>query len=360
MKNIYLVRPKGFNIGNDVIFLGVNHFIREAFEEPYNVISLPATGKYEHQRKSGLSSQTVYEINQFGHGVIVGGGNLYENDELEVNPIALEALQRPLMIFSVSRGRVYDRRGVLVPRTDTMASTKVQLLNRYAAISLARDQSTHGFLQNLGCNAELAGCPTLFINEIPQHVVPVLEAQRTDCLISIRTPTLMSIPVERQYQLRRQIEDLVALLRRRGYSTIRFLCHDHRDIPFAASFEGVGYLYTEDVYLYLTWLRHTRLNVTFRLHSFLPCLAYDVPAIKISYDERAVSMLETIGMDTWNVNLMRDDLLGEVDRRVTSLGDLATLVHRRRADHWPTLRETMRAATERFVSLVSAQEGTYA
>ena len=85
MINLFSIRPKGFNIGNDVIYLGVNHFIRQAFKENYNVISLPATGKYESQRKSGLSSQTVYEINQFGHGVVVGGGNLYENGELEIN-----------------------------------------------------------------------------------------------------------------------------------------------------------------------------------------------------------------------------------------------------------------------------------
>lgn len=105
MKNIYSIRPKGFNIGNDVIYLGINHFLRLAFKENFNIISLPATGKYESQRKSGLSAQTVYEINQFGCGVVVGGGNLYENGEMEINPIALKALSRPLMIFSVSRGK---------------------------------------------------------------------------------------------------------------------------------------------------------------------------------------------------------------------------------------------------------------
>ena len=43
MINIFSIRPKGFNIGNDVIYLGLNHFIRMAFKNNFNVISIPAT-----------------------------------------------------------------------------------------------------------------------------------------------------------------------------------------------------------------------------------------------------------------------------------------------------------------------------
>ena len=56
MINLYSIRPKGFNIGNDVIFLGLSHFIRQAFDENFNVISLPATSKYESQKKRGFWS----------------------------------------------------------------------------------------------------------------------------------------------------------------------------------------------------------------------------------------------------------------------------------------------------------------
>lgn len=55
MINLFSIRPKGFNIGNDVIYLGVNHFVRMVFKQNYNVISLPATGKYESQKN--LDSQ---------------------------------------------------------------------------------------------------------------------------------------------------------------------------------------------------------------------------------------------------------------------------------------------------------------
>jgi hypothetical protein len=54
MINLFCVRPKGFNVGNDVIFMGMQHFIYKAFGEVVNLISLPATSRYESQAKAGL------------------------------------------------------------------------------------------------------------------------------------------------------------------------------------------------------------------------------------------------------------------------------------------------------------------
>lgn len=352
MINLYSIRPKGFNVGNDVIFVGVSHFLRQAFHEGVNVITLPATSKYEAQKKAGLSSQTIYEINQFGHGVIVGGGNLYENGELEVNATALKALERPLMVFSVSRGRVYNKDLKLVDRTDVMTDDKISLINKHAAISLSRDQATHNYVNELVGSSILGGCPTLFLDEVPQHVVEIPDDDCTDALISIRTPSLMSIPVSYQYELRSQMVELISLLRSKGYQKVKFLCHDHRDISFAASFKDVDYLYTEDVYTYLSFLKNTRLNLTFRLHSFLPCLAFGVPAIKISYDERALSMLDTVGMGKWNINLLKEDILKEVEHRIDNLGDLNTLVQDLRQDHWPALRQTLVENCAKFAEMV--------
>lgn len=353
MKNIYSIRPKGFNIGNDVIYLGLNHFVRMAFKENYNVISLPATSKYEAHKKAGLSAQTVYEVNQFGHGIIVGGGNLYENGELEVNPIALKALEKPLMVFSVSRGKIYNRKNELVDRTDTMTDANLKVLHQYADISLSRDKATKEYLDSLNCNNILGGCPTLFINEIPQHLVPIMDTDKTDALISIRTPTLMSIPVEHQYRLRDQLIEMIELLKRKGYKNVKFLCHDHRDIPFAASFTDMEYVFTEDVYTYLTYLRNTRLNLTFRLHSFIPCLSYGVPTIKISYDQRALSALDTLGIDEWNIDLMKDDMMKEIENRIDNIGDLDNIKKKLATTTWQDLRETMLSNTMKFAELVN-------
>jgi polysaccharide pyruvyl transferase WcaK-like protein len=352
MINLYCIRPKGFNIGNDVIHLALNHFLRSAFDQPVNIISLPATSKYESQKKAGLNSQTIYEINQFGNGLIIGGGNLYENNELEINPTALKALEVPMMLFSLSRGRIYNKNLKLVDRTDVMTDKSIKILNEKAQLSLSRDKATWEYIKSLGVDNTLAGCPTLFMNEIPQHLIPISESSRTDALISVRTPTLMSIPVSQQYNVRDIILELIKLLNEKGYHKIRILCHDHRDISFAASFRNLEYLYTDDVYAYLTYLRNTQLNLTFRLHSFLPAIAYDVPAIKISYDERALSMLDTIGLDEWNINYLTDNVVDEVKKRLESIEKLESLKKRLRASLWKELRETLVMSFSKFANLV--------
>lgn len=352
MINIYSIRPKGFNIGNDIIYLGVNHFLRLAFKENFNVISFPATSKYESHKKAGLSPQTIYEINRFGHGVVIGGGNLYENGELEVNETALKALERPMMVFSVSRGKIYNQDLKLVDRTDVMTDKNIRLINEKAAISMSRDIATKQYIDDLGCDNILGGCPTLFIDEMPQHLVPISKADQTDALISIRTPTLMSVPVSYQYDLRDQMLRMIELLRQKGYNNIKILCHDHRDIPFAASFSDIDYLYTEDAYTYLTYLKNTRLNLTFRLHSFIPCLALGVPTIKISYDQRALSMLEAIGMQDWNINLVEQDIVQEVENRLNNLSDLESTKQQLKNTVWAELRQTIVENCQNFANLV--------
>lgn len=348
MINLFCIRPHGFNVGNDVIFLGLQHFLREAFGSVVNLISLPATSRYESQAKAGLTARTIYEINQYGHGVIVGGGNLYENGELDVQLDALASLEVPLMLFSLSKGRVYNRRHQLVPRTDAMPDRVIQALHRRAAYSLARDHATLGYLHGLGCDqARLGGCPTIFLDAMASRLPSMAECDRNTVLISIRNPTLMSIPLDKQAQVYDDILQIAAFLRREGFSDVRLLCHDHRDLAFAASFPGLDYVYTGDVYTYLALLQSCALNVSYRLHSVLPCLAFGTPAIKVSYDERALSTLETVGFGAWNIDMIRTrDVIGKVKERYRHLRDFRSL----RAEVRPlwkqlnnTLSETLHA-----------------
>ena len=355
MINIYCIRPKGFNIGNDLIFLALNHFIGSAFRENVNLISLPATSKYEAQKKAGVTPQTVYEINQYGSGLIIGGGNLYENGELEATPSALKALEVPMMMFSLSRGKIYNQKLNLVDRTDVMSDEKIIMLNKRADFSLSRDVATKKFIDGLGCKNIVAGCPTIFLDEMYLKSIPESENDRTDVLISVRTPTLMSVPIQYQFRVREDIIKIYDYLKASGRRNIKLLCHDHRDIPFAASFQGMEYLYTEDVYKYLSFLKNTGLNITYRLHSFLPCLSFGVPSIKISYDQRALSLIETIGMAEWNINMLFSDVIGEVISRVGSLGRLEQLRQECRAGIWKELRETIADNFASFVSMVNGR-----
>ena len=169
MINIFCIRPKGFNIGNDIIFLALRHFIYKSFRQVVNLISLPAVSRYESQAKAGLTARIIHEINQYGHGVIVGGGNLYENGELDVDTNALLQLEPPMMLFSLSSGRIYNRVDNLVHRTDAMPPAVIAALNTKASFSMTRDNRTLEYLKNLGCkNAVCGGCPTIHLNHMLQ------------------------------------------------------------------------------------------------------------------------------------------------------------------------------------------------
>jgi polysaccharide pyruvyl transferase WcaK-like protein len=353
MINIYSIRPKGFNVGNDVIYIALQHFLRNAFKDKYfNIISLPATNKYESHKKAGFSKGTVYEFNQFGDGVILGGGNLFENGEIDIDPIALRALDKPLMIFSVSRGKIYNNRLELVDRTDVISDSNLRILHDAADFSLSRDKATCDYLKELNLNNIIGACPTVFLNEVPYHTLAKNSRLETDCLISIRTPNLMSVPPTFQYQLRSQIMEMASILREKGYKNIKILCHDHRDIPFAESFQDIGWIYTDDVYTFITLLKNTKLNLTYRLHSFIPCLSLGVPTIKISYDQRSISLVDTIGMDEWNINYVHDNVIEEFKNRMAHLGDLDQIRNDLSKSTWKDIKETISGNFNQFAKQV--------
>lgn len=318
MKNIYLIRPVGFNVGNHVIYVGLRNLIRDVFEEEVNIITVPATAKYDSYGRPGLSSPSIFEINQYGDGVIVGGGNLLENGELDVDLDALSALMPPMMLFSLSWGRVYDRFGTLTRRTDTMSDRTAQALVEAAEVVVARDDSTQSFMRSVS-NREvlLGGCPTLFLKARSKE-----KADRK-ALISIRNPGLMSISPGHQAAVRRQIDTAQETLADIGLEA-DLLCHDHRDVSFAASFPHLNYRYIEDPREFLAALQATPVLVTYRLHSFIPAAVFGTPAVKVSYDERAVAAMRTLGLRDWNINLFDvDNPLDAIRARILDSESLA-------------------------------------
>ena len=51
---IFCVRPQTLNIGNDAIFLGVRHLLREAFGETFNLVQVPAVQRGGQDELGGL------------------------------------------------------------------------------------------------------------------------------------------------------------------------------------------------------------------------------------------------------------------------------------------------------------------
>jgi hypothetical protein len=354
---LFCVRPTGFNIGNDTIFLGLRHLVRQTFGSGVNLVHVPAVKGEAGSVLYGLLPQSIHQMNQYGHGVIVGGGNLYENGALDVNVHALGALRPPLMLFSLSHGRIFDRRKQLVPRTDAMPPEVIRALNARAALSVARDDATLAHLQSFGiAHAALGGCPSMLVSQLPQAHAPAMAVANGGTLLSVRNPRLMSVPLRDEARVHSTISRLIEALTADGRGPVRVLCHDTRDLEFASSLGPVDYLLPDDVYAYLDLLRRARLVVSFRLHAFVPCVSFGTPAVNISYDERSQSLMRTIGFADWDIDFLgAGDVVERVLDRCRRLQAYASLRDRSRA-LWDDHERTMRDAMTRFAGLVRSYE----
>jgi polysaccharide pyruvyl transferase WcaK-like protein len=358
MITLFCIHPKGFNIGNDAIHYALRDLVHRAFGRVVNIISIPATSAYESHSRAGLTAKTIHEINRFGDGVIVGGGNLYENNELLVSADALTALEPPLMLFSLSKGRIYNRNLELVDRTDAMPDRTMQALHKVAALSLARDGQTLAHLHRIGCNnAILGGCPTIFLGRADRNLPALPEGEYPGVLISIRNPNLMNIPLRQQSKVQGDIEAMIDTLREAGHRRIRLLCNDIRDVEYASIFQGtraVDFIYTSDVTWYLALLKSAELLVSYRLHATLPAISYGTPTVSVSYDERAMSLLEALGLSEWDIDMVRSSsVIGDVRNRLGRLEDLAALRARCMPD-WDRLGDVQLRAMSEFADKVKA------
>ena len=79
-------------------------------------------------------------------------------------------------------------------------------------------------------------------------------------------------------------------------------------------------------------------------------MSYDVPAIKISYDQRALSMMDTLGMEEWNIDMLKTDLIAEVEDRINRLGELKIMKEKLKNN--PRIKKWKRSI-ERFNHLIS-------
>lgn len=309
MPLIYHFRPATPNIGNDLIVFAVQQLMAQTATQPYDLVNVPAKGVGAVIKGGGFTRQNVNDINQLGCGVLIGPGNLFENNGLEVDLVALDALRFAPLIFSVSWGRMYDDGGQLHPRTDAMSAETIVALCRKSCSVLVRDAGTKAYLESLGVDrVQVIGCPVLSL-EPDRLPLPRPDPRAAEAvLISVRNPLLMNISPRMQGRVHLDVHRLIERLRSAGRRKIALLCHDPRDLRFAAAYGDVPVLYTENPLQYLSWLRDCSQSITFRLHSFLPCAVFGTPSVHFSYDERAVGLIETSDLQACDVNY-----LGSVD-----------------------------------------------
>ena len=355
MFTIANIRPMGQNVGNHAIHFGLKQLVNEAFGRMVSVIDYPSARLPGDSGVCGLTSESVNEINRFADGVIVGGGNLYENDSLKIETTALQALKPPLMLFSNSWGRTYDRFDVLTERSDSISLSDLRALVGRADFSLSRDSATHDLISSLGLDDSLGWCPTIGLSEYLEQLPPLPEGEEVGALISIRTPQLMNVSARHQRAIPETIEHVIDFLRTNGYSRVRVLCNDKRDLDFATLFKysrGVDAVFTSDVYEYLSLLKKAEFLVSFRLHATLPGISFGTPLVNLSYDERASSLIRDLEVDACNINLVEDseNLVSLLEKRIADGGFAASASIRKK---WKEFREDQVSYFSQFKTQVS-------
>jgi polysaccharide pyruvyl transferase WcaK-like protein len=94
--------------------------------------------------------------------------------------------------------------------------------------------------------------------------------------------------------------------------------------------------------------------VTYRVHSALPCLALGTPFVKLSYDERAISLMETVGFGDWNIDIVKSsDVVADVAERLANLERIDTIKREANA-RWISLKHTQDSAMSQFAEAVRA------
>ncbi|MDB5611422.1 MAG: hypothetical protein JWP25_8322 [Bradyrhizobium sp.] len=313
MTTIFCIGPAKRNIGNDVISTATADLLYSHFGQQTSVVNIPALEGFEH---GGLTASSVYDMNRFADGVLVCGGNLFENGQMTVDLQALNSLQVPMMLMGLSYGRIYDRTWNLSPRTDSMPPAIINALVDKSIVRQVRDGASETYIQKVTKNGiEVGGCPSMFL--APNSPGILSDGQ---ILVSIRHPGCMNVPPELQWRIADDLRRLIGRLQQRFSSAVALVCHDYKDLEFAAAFSNVPHVYFDNVHRYFAAMRRCRINVTYRLHAFLPCLAFGTPSINISYDERGSEMVATAGMAAWDIDLGKErDVVEAVMDRVESI-----------------------------------------
>lgn len=308
------IRPIGSNVGNHAIHFAIRKMLYEVFGRLVSIVEIPANRLDGSGGKGGISSTTVHEINRIADGVIVGGGNLFENGALEVDPNALQALRPPLMLFSNSWGRIYDRFGELSLRSDALDRNILRALVDRADISLSRDSTTHNFISEMSSSDQLGWCPTINLSRFAGHLPELPESERPGALISVRTPELMNVPYGIQASIRSQITHAISALKANGHRRVRILCNDSRDLEFAHTFaatDSVDAIFAGDVYEYLSLIHKAEFLVSYRLHASLPAMSFGTPVLNLTYDERAEVLIRDLGVQDSSINLLSNTDLNQ-------------------------------------------------
>ena len=325
--------------------------VKRKSPENINFITVPATG---YGDRSGLNKKVIYQINQVGDGVVVGGGNLFENGEIDVDINALQALRKPLLLFSNSYGRIYGSDLKLHRRTDAIQDTVLSSLIESADVVLSRDLATKTHIDNLihHPSHNVSGCPSIFISNLAKDELERNKQKELFGLIAVRNPEQMNVSLKENIGLHSLTTRIIELMSSVSGAPPKILCNDQRDIEYASSF-NCEILYTSDVYEYFQILSHVNLSVSFRVHTSLPLWSIGCPAINLSYDERSKSLIDTLKMNQYDIDIIQsgNSTFDKIEEKIEFVMNSEFSI----PSYWQELELIQDEGIEKFLGLIRAR-----
>ncbi len=289
---VYCIRPNADDVGQQASDLALAQRLEEALGSRTNLVWL--RGRSDGFGRSGLTSRTVYELNMFGHGLVVCGDT--------------EAPSNPTGALEVEAG---DMVGVplllcgMVARGGTVAGLEPDVygpLAKHSTVALTSEPGAGAPLRAAGARTALGGPLALFLDRVPTP-----PATPSGVLVAVRNPGRLPLDPERRSVVHGEVRTLVDRLRAAGHSDVRLLCQNPVDVAFAASYADLEYAYTADPYRWLRLLRGADLVVSYRLEASLACAASSIPFVHLAADDGARATLLATGLDRWCVDLRNQD-----------------------------------------------------
>ena len=129
----------------------------------------------------------------------------------------------------------------------------------------------------------------------------------------------MNIPIASKPKVAQFIKDTYFKLKKTNQN-IKVVCNDMRDISFVNSIGISKYIYTGEVDEYLTRLKNASLVISLRLHATLPCLSFGTRCINLSYDERSMSLMKSMGLENWDIKVLSSkNLYEDVSKKIDQI-----------------------------------------
>lgn len=309
MKVIHIC-PSTQNKGDDFVAIGIKKLFYELIPNiDYRQIAANSKIDFNNFRIGGITKNTIDLLNS-SDLIVVGGSNLYETMQIEIEVDSLDKLIKPVILIGIGTG--WDFKSPRPPQFSTENEYVIKKLHDKAIGSSVRDKMTKRVLENIGIdNVTVTGCPAALI-----YNQPLKKAEDQNIYISC-LPYRMFEPQSfdprinlwrASYKRKRAITNsYFKLLKLLDFHKIPFkiFVTDFRDIPIAQkNNHDKEVIVSSEPQELLMRLNEATTVIGYRLHSCIPSVGMGIPIVPIIADGRSMAFVETFELSELSVNPM--------------------------------------------------------